>query len=96
MLGAWQAFTLVANPMAAPPPDAATPPAALQAREAFIRLWSNATQWPQQALPAQGDNVTIWPSWSVLLDVDPPALGNLTVQGALTFSPSRCAEQTPP
>ena len=28
-------------------------------KETFVRLWSNATQWPNGVLPVSGQNVTI-------------------------------------
>ena len=43
-------------------------------KEDFIRRWSNVSQWPNGVLPQAGDSVEIHGSWSMLLDVDPPAL----------------------
>ena len=80
-----QAFSLLASAPTAPASTASSP-----VQEPFTRRWSNATQWPQQAVPAQGAAVSIPAAWTVLLDTDPPPLGNLSIQGALIFSPSRC------
>lgn len=50
-------------------------------KEYVIRTWSNATQWPGQVVPAAGDNVTIPSAWTVKLDVNPPALNSLIIEG---------------
>lgn len=44
--------------------------------ENFVRLWSNASMWPEGVLPAVMSIVTIPKSWRVLMDMDPPNLGN--------------------
>lgn len=46
-------------------------------RESFVRKWSNATQWPNGALPSADQNVTIPYEWNLVLDVDPPRLNVL-------------------
>lgn len=51
----------------------------------ITRAWSDAGAWPGGALPAEGEVVTIAAGESVLLDVDPPRLGGLQVDGALVF-----------
>ena len=55
------------------------------ARETFTRLWSNASQWPSGVLPAAGSNVTIPYEWNVILDVSPPQLAYVNINGLLTF-----------
>lgn len=57
--------------------------------ENYTRLWSNASMWPNGTLPKAGDVVVIPPSWIVKLDVDPPNLARLLVQGSLIFDPTR-------
>jgi hypothetical protein len=52
-------------------------------KEQFVRRWSNVTQWPGAVLPAAGDNVTVPAEWTILLDVDPPVLGSLILDGNL-------------
>ena len=52
-------------------------------REVFTRLWSNASQWPNGILPQAGDNVTINYEWNMELDVTPPVLNYLKIQGNL-------------
>lgn len=50
-------------------------------KENFTRRWSNATQWPNGVLPQAGDNVTVNGNWTLILDVNPPKLNNLTING---------------
>lgn len=52
-------------------------------KEDFVRSWNNATQWPGLVNPAAGANVTIPAAWTVKLDVDPPALNSLIIEGNL-------------
>ena len=48
--------------------------------------WSDRASWPGKKLPAAGDKVVIEAGKEVLLDVSPPALGGLTINGTLRFS----------
>ena len=80
-----QVMGMTSTPIPSPPPAAT-----VLVPETFTRRWSNATQWPGQALPAKGAQVSIPAEWTVLLDKDPPALGNLSIQGTLLFTPARC------
>lgn len=50
-------------------------------KENFVRLWSNATQWPNHELPKAGDTVTVNGNWIVMLDVDVENLDSLTIDG---------------
>ncbi|MCL6252121.1 G8 domain-containing protein [Altererythrobacter sp. KTW20L] len=54
---------------------------------AFSRTvrWSDASAWPSGRVPAAGEEVTIPRGTEMLLDVSPPELRSLTVQGKLTF-----------
>ena len=63
-------------------------PAAGQAR------WSDAATWPDRKVPAAGDKVTIEKGKDVVLDVSPPALGSLTIDGKLSFANNRDLELT--
>lgn len=54
-----------------------------------MRVWSNATQWPNGVIPQAGDNVTVPGEWRLLLDVDPAPLNNLTVDGNLIADDTR-------
>src|SRR6187401_3057271 len=48
--------------------------------------WSNPDTWPNRKVPIAGDKVTIGRDKEVILDVSPPALGGLSIDGKLTFS----------
>jgi hypothetical protein len=63
------------DPSVPPPPP---PPAA------FDR-WSDAASWPGGAIPGAGATVVIPAGQTMVLDVSPPALGSLTVDGTLRF-----------
>src|SRR6187399_790394 len=51
--------------------------------------WSDASAWPSGKVPAAGEEVTIPRGTEVMLDVSPPELRSLTVQGKLTFADER-------
>ena len=65
-----------------------------EAAEAKPTRWSDPATWPNRKLPAAGDKVTIPDGKSVLLDVSPPALGGLTINGTLRFSDATDVELT--
>ena len=48
--------------------------------------WSDASAWPSGKVPAAGEEVTIPRGTEVVLDLSPPALRSVTVQGKLTFA----------
>src|SRR5688572_9848215 len=48
--------------------------------------WSDPAAWPEGKVPGEGDAVTIARDMEVVLDVDPPALRSLTIDGKLSFS----------
>ncbi len=54
--------------------------------------WSDASTWPEGEVPREGDAVTIARDMEVVLDVDPPALRSLTVDGRLRFANDRDIE----
>jgi cell migration-inducing and hyaluronan-binding protein len=54
--------------------------------------WSDASAWPSGKVPAAGEAVTIPRGTEVVLDVQPPELRSLTVQGKLTFADARDIE----
>ena len=61
--------------------------AAVQAAQpAKATKWSDAASWPNKKLPAAGDKVTIESGKEVILDVSPPALGGVTINGKLSFA----------
>src|ERR671923_3100191 len=48
--------------------------------------WSDPATWPDRRVPRAGDKVTIAAGKDVVLDVSPPALGGLTIDGKLSFA----------
>ena len=51
--------------------------------------WSDPASWPDGKVPGEGDAVTIARDMDIVLDVDPPALRSLTIDGKLSFSDDR-------
>jgi cell migration-inducing and hyaluronan-binding protein len=51
--------------------------------------WSDPASWPDGKVPGAGDAVTIGRDKAILLDVTPPALRSLTVNGKLRFADDR-------
>src|SRR5580698_758202 len=49
-------------------------------------LWSNPATWPDRKVPRAGDTVAIEKGKDVLLDVSPPSLGGVHIEGKLSFS----------
>ena len=56
--------------------------------------WSNPATWPDRKVPRAGDAVTIAKGKDVLLDVTPPSLGALKIEGKLSFSDKADIELT--
>jgi cell migration-inducing and hyaluronan-binding protein len=48
--------------------------------------WSDPATWPNRKVPVAGDKVIIARDKDVVLDVSPPALGGLSIDGKLSFS----------
>ncbi|MGZ3276004.1 MAG: G8 domain-containing protein, partial [Caulobacteraceae bacterium] len=69
-------------------------PAAAQAPPSAVKrsLWSNPASWPDGKVPRAGDAVTIARDQDIVLDVTPPALRSLTINGKLSFSNDRDLE----
>src|SRR6185437_11375080 len=57
-------------------------------------LWSNPATWPDRKVPRAGDKVTIEKGKDVLLDVSPPPLDGLHIEGKLGFSDKADLELT--
>jgi hypothetical protein len=53
-----------------------------------VQLWSNPATWGG-TMPLAGEDVTISAGKNVLLDVDPPSLGTLTIVGKLMPDPTK-------
>jgi cell migration-inducing and hyaluronan-binding protein len=51
--------------------------------------WSDPVAWPDGKVPGAGAEVTIGRDMDVVLDVDPPALRSLTIDGKLSFRDDR-------
>ena len=51
----------------------------------FANRWSAVTTWGGSPPPGEGDSVYIPAGVTVLLDVSPPALGALVLDGTLKF-----------
>src|SRR5580765_5236952 len=56
--------------------------------------WSDAATWPGRKVPVAGDKVTIEKGKDVVLDVSPPALNGLTIEGKLSFADNKDLELT--
>jgi hypothetical protein len=69
--------------------DAETPASAAAVTKG---LWSDPASWPDGKVPVEGDAVTIARDKEIVLDVVPPALRSLTIQGKLSFADDRDIE----
>ena len=56
--------------------------------------WSDTSTWSGGAVPKAGDIVTIGAGLDVVLDVSPPALHGLNLNGKLSFADNRDLELT--
>jgi len=56
--------------------------------------WSDPATWPDRKAPVAGDKVTINQGMDVVLDVSPPPLNGLTINGKLSFANNRDLELT--
>jgi hypothetical protein len=56
--------------------------------------WSDPATWPNHKVPLAGDKVTIGRDKDVVLDVSPPALGGLSIDGKLSFADTADLELT--
>ena len=54
--------------------------------DAHTMRWSDPAAWPDGRVPGEGDAVMIARDMDLVLDIDPPALRSLTIDGKLTFS----------
>ena len=55
-------------------------------------LWSDPKSWPDGHAPREGEAVTIGRDKEIVLDVSPPSLRSLTIDGKLSFSDDRDLE----
>src|SRR3974390_2129124 len=56
------------------------------------KRWSDAATWPDKKVPAKDAVVTIDRDMNVVLDVSPPALHGLTINGKLSFADDKDLE----
>src|SRR4029077_9891966 len=56
--------------------------------------WSNPATWTDKKVPGEGTAVTIDRNIDVVLDVSPPALRSLTINGKLSFADNKDLELT--
>ena len=68
--------------------------AVAQTPDAKATKWSDPASWPNRKVPVAGDKVTIGRDKDVVLDVSPPALGGLSIDGKLSFSNNADLELT--
>jgi len=65
-----------------------------QQKTASAKRWSDAATWPDKKVPGKDAAVTIDKDMNVVLDVSPPALGSLTINGKLSFADNKDLELT--
>src|SRR5690606_688290 len=65
-----------------------------RAQSATATNWSDPATWPGGKLPAAGEKVEIPSGREVILDVSPPRLNGLTINGKLTFADKSDLELT--
>src|SRR5215471_14606001 len=58
------------------------------------KRWSNPATWPDKKVPAKDAVVTIDRDMNVILDVSPPPLHGLTINGKLSFADNKDLELT--
>src|SRR5271169_65349 len=58
------------------------------------KRWSDAATWPDKKVPGKDAVVTIEKDMNVVLDVTPPALRSLTINGKLSFADNKDLELT--
>jgi len=64
-------------------------PAKVASSSVHATRWSDPASWPEGKVPGAGDAVTIGKDKAILLDVSPPALRSLTINGKLSFANDR-------
>ena len=60
--------------------------AVVEAAQVKATRWSDKASWPSKKVPVAGEKVEIASGKEVILDVSPPALGGLTINGKLSFA----------
>ena len=67
-------------------------PAQAPASAVHRSRWSDPASWPDGKIPREGDAVKIGRDRDIVLDVSPPTLRSLTIDGKLSFSNDRDLE----
>ena len=80
-------FRVSAEPQLCPPAGCPVPPPYVPPSE-FL-LWTNVSIWPNSVLPKEGDDITISADKWVVMNINPPRLGTVTVNGKLSFQTGR-------
>eukprot|EP00854_Cymbomonas_tetramitiformis_P005436 gene5436-6591_t len=88
--GTYQSQTVSLEADMCPRTGCPAPPTISAEKEPFTRKWSNASQWPNGRVPADGDYVTVEAAWRLWLDVQPASLGQLAIDGELHFDEEVC------
>jgi cell migration-inducing and hyaluronan-binding protein len=65
-----------------------------KASTAGAKRWSDPAAWPDKKVPAKDAVVTIQKDMNVVLDVSPPPLRSLTINGKLSFADNKDLELT--
>lgn len=60
-------------------------------KETFVRMWSNATQWPGGYVPKDYEDVTIPGEWTILVDIQPSIMGYWLIKGDVIVPSSNSA-----
>ena len=55
----------------------------------YVSPWTDPATWGGGTVPLEGDYVTILAGQTIALDVSPPPLGLLSIQGSLIFQDSQ-------
>src|SRR5690348_5015935 len=66
----------------------------VRAQTAHAKRWSDAATWPDKNVPGKDAVVTIAKGMDVVLDVSPPPLHGLTINGKLSFADKKDLELT--
>src|SRR6185312_4954695 len=61
---------------------------------ASAKRWSDPSTWPDKKVPGKDALVTIGRDMEVVLDVTPPALNGVTINGKLSFADNKDLELT--
>ncbi len=67
---------------------------AQQASAQTVSKWSDPASWPNNKVPVAGDKVEIATGKEVILDVSPPPLNGVTINGKLSFASNADLELT--